>query len=121
MAEGRQSAKHGFVSKVSKRAFTPLAQAAVTAGSAYLTRKAMQLWQDKLQPKLEDRGGSRTVAKEVLETVAEKAPARNTAPPEKLIDFSGFSGTEPMNRAAGLEARSTALLIGLPARKVMAV
>jgi hypothetical protein len=68
-----ESRKSGFVSKASKRAFTPLAQAVVTAGTAYLTRKGLQLWQDKLQPKIEERGGGRTVVKETLETVAEKA------------------------------------------------
>jgi hypothetical protein len=88
MAEGRQSTKHSLVSKASKRAFAPLAQAVVTAGSAYLTRKAMKLWQEKLQPRLEERGGGRTVAKEALETVAEKAgPA--SGPVESLAEKVG--------------------------------
>jgi hypothetical protein len=87
MAEGRQSAKHSFVSKASKRAFTPLAQAVVTAGSAYLTRKAMQLWQEKLQPKIDERG-ARAVAKETLETVAEKA-GPVSGPVESLAEKVG--------------------------------
>jgi hypothetical protein len=87
MAEARQSAKHSIVSKASKRAFAPLAQAAVTAGSAYLTRKGMQIWQEKVQPKIDERG-ARTVAKETLETVAEKAgPA--SGPVESLAEKVG--------------------------------
>jgi hypothetical protein len=63
----------GLTHKLAKRAFAPLAHAAVTAGTAFLTRKGMQLWQDKIQPKIEERGGGRALAKETLETVAEKA------------------------------------------------
>jgi hypothetical protein len=63
----------GFTHRIAKRALAPLAHAAVTAGTAYLTKKAMQVWQDKIQPKIEERGGGRTVAKETLETVADKA------------------------------------------------
>src|ERR687887_1145021 len=63
----------GFTHKPARRALGPVAHAAVTAGTAFLTRKAMQLWQDRIQPKIEERGGGRAVAKETLETVADKA------------------------------------------------
>jgi hypothetical protein len=64
---------NGFTHKIAKRALAPLAHAAVTAATAYLMKKAMRVWQDKIQPRIEERGGGRTVAKETLETVAEKA------------------------------------------------
>jgi hypothetical protein len=72
MAE-TQSRKGGAVRTVAKKALEPLAHAAVTAGTAYLTRKAMQLWREKLQPQLEKKGGGRALAKETLQNVADKA------------------------------------------------
>ena len=68
-----QPKSHGFVSRATKKALAPVVHAAVTAGTAYLTRKALQVWEERLQPKLAEKGGARTVAKETLETVAEKA------------------------------------------------
>ena len=70
MAEGQT--RHKVTRSLAKRAFAPLAHAAVTAGSAFLTRKALQLWREKVQPRIDEKGG-RAVAKETLETVAEKA------------------------------------------------
>ena len=67
-------AQHGFTRTAAKKALAPLAHAAVTAGTAYLTRKAMQLWREKLQPKVEQRG-ARAVAQETLKNVADKAGA----------------------------------------------
>jgi hypothetical protein len=71
--------QHGFTRTAARKAFAPLAHAAVTAGTAYLTRKAMQLWQDKVQPKLEQQGGGRAVAKETLKNVADKASAATSS------------------------------------------
>ena len=68
-----QPKSHGFVSRATKKALAPVAHAAVTAGTAYLTRKALQVWEERLQPKLAEKGGARTVAKETLETAAENA------------------------------------------------
>src|SRR5689334_15032634 len=104
MAESGMSNKGGFVSKVSKRAFTPLAQAVVTAGTAYLTRKGMQLWQDKLQPKIEERGGGRTVVKETLETVAEKAGPASAPVATVAEKFGGDEGSSAQNPSSGRDA-----------------
>ena len=68
-------------SKVAKSLFSPIAHAAITAGTAYLTRKAMRLWQEKLQPKIERRG-VRTVAKETVQDVAEKAGVSSSSSSE---------------------------------------
>ena len=72
MAEA-QKKSHGFVGRATKKALAPVAHAAVTAGTAYLTRKALQVWEERVQPKIQEKGGGRAVAKETLETVAEKA------------------------------------------------
>ena|SRR6266516_1323535 len=79
MAEAQQSKAGGFTRTAARKALAPLAHAAVTAGTAYLTRKAMQLWQDKLQPKIEQKGGGRAVAKETLKNVADKAGAAKSS------------------------------------------
>src|SRR2546421_477949 len=71
MAQAQQSKTGGFTRTAAKKALAPLAHAAVTAGTAYLTRKAMQLWREKLQPKVE-QGGARAVAQETLKNVADK-------------------------------------------------
>jgi hypothetical protein len=76
MAEGQT--RHKITRSLSKRAATPLAQAAVTAGTAYLTRKAMQLWQEKLQPKIEEKGGASALATEAIENV--KSVAEQAVP-----------------------------------------
>ena len=56
-----------------RKALAPLAHAAVTAGSAYLARKAIHLWQEKVQPRIEERGGGRSFAKKTLHDVADKS------------------------------------------------
>src|ERR1051325_5319430 len=71
MAEGQT--RHKITRSLSKRAATPLAQAAVTAGTAYLTRKAMQIWQEKLQPKIEEKGGAGAIATDAIENVKSAA------------------------------------------------
>ena len=73
MAEAQQSGKAGgFTRTVARKALTPLVHAAVTAGTAYLTRKAMQIWQERLRPAVEKRGGGRAAVRETLETAADK-------------------------------------------------
>ena len=80
----------GFMHKVSKRALAPLAQAAVTAGTAYLTKKGMEVWRDKIQPKIEERGGARSVAKETVETAKETV--------ETVAEKAGVTSTSSSNR-----------------------
>jgi|SRR5919108_3776151 hypothetical protein len=82
MAEDQKSATgKGLVGAMAKKALAPVVHSVVAAGTAYLTRKAIQLWHDKLQPKLEEKGGGGAVARETLETAADKVrgPAAETA------------------------------------------
>jgi|ERR671931_1091034 hypothetical protein len=94
----------GFTHKLARRAFAPVAHAAVTAGTAFLTRKAMQLWQDRIQPKIEERGGGRAVAKETLETVADKA-GPVSGPVGSLAEKVGGEEASPSSRDAERKQR----------------
>jgi hypothetical protein len=98
---------------MAKKALAPLVHTAVTAGTAYLTRKAMQIWQEKLLPKIEEKGGGRVVARETLETAADKvggpASEKINALAEKLggedspqqpAQATGSSGTSDAGREA---------------------
>ena len=91
----------GFMHKISKRAFAPLAQAVVTAATAYLTKKGMEVWRDKIQPKIEERGGARSVAKETVETAKKSAKetvetAKETV--EAVTEKAGVASTSSSNR-----------------------
>ena len=69
--ESRPSFKH----TVAKRALAPI----VTAITAYLVRKGAEIWQERLQPKLEEKGGAEAVARQAAETVSDKpAPVTDT-------------------------------------------
>ena len=72
--EGRK----GFFKELSrsavKRTLAPLAATAATAGTAYLTRKATQIWHESVLPKVRDKGGGRGFAKDALEQAAGKLP-----------------------------------------------
>jgi len=72
MAEQSTGGGREAVGRMAKKALAPIVHSAVTAGTAYLTRKAMQTWQKKLLPKIEERGGGRAVARKTLATAAEK-------------------------------------------------
>jgi phage-related tail fiber protein len=84
----------GFMHKISKRALAPLAQAVVTAGTAYLTKKALEVWQDSIQPKIDERGGARSVAKETVE--AAKETAKESV--ETVAEKAGVTSTSSSNR-----------------------
>jgi hypothetical protein len=68
--EQRKSSGGGFVHTIAKRLLAPL----VATATAFLIRKGTELWQEKVQPKLEERGGPTAAAREALETVGEKLP-----------------------------------------------
>ena len=74
--DGQEQRGGGFMRTVAKRALLSLVTTAAGAGSAYLVRKASQLWQEKLLPKVEEKGGGRAAARELLETTADKAPEK---------------------------------------------
>jgi hypothetical protein len=77
--EGRQD---GFVKGLSKavarKAVVPLAASISTAGTAYVTRKGSQLWNEKVLPKVREKGGGRAVAGDVLDKVAGKLGGRGS-------------------------------------------
>jgi hypothetical protein len=74
----QQGSGGGFVHTIAKRALAPL----VATATAFLIRKGTELWQEKILPKLEERGGATTVAREALESVADKLPTQQTASTE---------------------------------------
>jgi hypothetical protein len=80
MTEGGR--RRGFVKELSgataKKALAGLVAAAATAGTTYLARKSTRLWQEKLGPKVREKGGGRAVAKGALEKVSEKVGARRS-------------------------------------------
>jgi hypothetical protein len=77
--EGR---KDGFVKglgkAVARKAVVPLVAAASTAGTRYLTRKSSELWQDKVLPKVREKGGARALTSEVLEKASTKLGGRGS-------------------------------------------
>jgi hypothetical protein len=101
MADGLQTPtegnrEDGFIKGLSKtvarRALVPLAASAATAATAYLTRKASELWQEKVLPKIREKGGSRAVAKEALETVSGRLGGRGSEALSALAEKIGTEG-----------------------------
>jgi hypothetical protein len=73
--ETRASFKH----TVAKKALAPIVTSAATAITAYLMRKAAEMWEERVQPKLEEKGGAEAVARQAAETPSEKpAPVSDT-------------------------------------------
>ena len=61
----------GFVRTLTKKAAAPL----MTAAAAYLARKASEVWQEKLQPQIQERGGAGAAVRELLEPASGKLKA----------------------------------------------
>src|SRR3954447_2218409 len=71
MSPEQQKSGGGFVQAIAKRALAPLLATAV----AFLVRKLTDLWQEQVQPKLEESGGVASVAREAIDSVGEKLPS----------------------------------------------
>jgi hypothetical protein len=71
---------------LAKRLLAPILTSVVSAASAYLARKASALAQEKLLPKLEEKGGGRAVAHDALTAVADKVPEPASGPIETLAE-----------------------------------
>src|SRR3954452_10971757 len=69
--EQQKGSGGGFVQAIAKRALAPLLATAV----AFLVRKFTELWQQQVQPKLEESGGVGSVAREAIDSVGEKLPS----------------------------------------------
>ncbi len=87
VADEPQSAKEAlprtsFMKQLSnaaaKKALAPLAATAATAGAGYLTRKSTEVWQERVLPKLREKGGVKGVAKEALEKIADRLGGRGS-------------------------------------------
>jgi hypothetical protein len=61
-----------FTGTLARRALAPIVTAAATAATGYLLRKAAEIWEQQLQPKIESKGGGRAVVHDTLETAADK-------------------------------------------------
>jgi hypothetical protein len=85
MADEQEQAgkRAGFVSTVAKRALAPIVASAMTAITAFLMRKAAEIWEQQRQPKIEEKGGGRAVVGETPESSADKTSGEVTAPAEK--------------------------------------
>ena len=79
-----QQAKPSFKHAVAKKALGPLVASAATAATAYLMRKAAEVWQETLQPKLDEKGGGEAFAREVAETVSNKVAPVSDAVTSKV-------------------------------------
>jgi hypothetical protein len=77
--EQQERSGGGFVHTITKRALAPVLEGAAAAATAFLIRKATELWQEQVQPKLDERGGATAVAREALESVGDKLPTPQTA------------------------------------------
>jgi hypothetical protein len=101
--EGQVRKGGGFASTVAKKALAPLVASAATAATAYLIRKATEIWEEKLRPKVQERGGGRAVARETLESAAGKmGPAS-----EKLNALAEKLGDEKTGRDEKEEQKSS--------------
>ena len=72
--EQQQKAGDSFGRTVAKKALAPVVATAATAATGYAVRKGTALWQEKVAPKLAERGGGMAVASETLGAVKDKLP-----------------------------------------------
>jgi hypothetical protein len=97
---GRRS---GFMRELStaaaKKALAPLAATAATAGTVYATRKSTEIWQERLLPKIRERGGGKAVARETLEKVADRIGGRGAEAFSGLAKRLGDNPSEDRLRA----------------------
>jgi len=65
--EQQQNSKNpGFAKTVTKRALAPVVATAATAATGYAIRKGTEIWEQRLRPKVEERGGARELARDTL-------------------------------------------------------
>ena len=90
--EGRNGFMKELSSAAAKKALAPLAATAATAGTVYATRKATEIWQERVLPQVREKGGSKAVAKEALEKVSDRLGGRGA---EALSGLAERLGDEP--------------------------
>jgi hypothetical protein len=101
VVEGPQ---RGFMKELSnaaaKKALAPIAATAATAGTVYVTRKSTELWQEKVLPKVRERGGGKVVARETLERAADRLGGRGA---EALSELAKRLGDVPSDDRTSAE------------------
>ena len=102
---GRQG---GFMKELSnaatRKAIAPIAATAATAGTVYMTRKSTELWQEKVVPKVREKGGAKVVARETLEKVADRIGGRGA---EALSELAARLGGPPLEDRTHSEEQPT--------------
>ena len=84
MSEQEQAPSgRGFTRHVAKKALEPIVAAAATAATGYVIRKGAEIWQAKVLPKIEERGGSMAVATDALDSVREQLPVPRRRSPRR--------------------------------------
>jgi hypothetical protein len=118
MADEQQAkSKPSFKHAVAKKALAPVVASVATAATTYLMKKGAELWQERLQPKLEEQGGVEALAQRATEAVKSKVPAADSsdeAPqPEPKASSSSSSkddrGEERQKREQRRQQRRRAL------------
>jgi hypothetical protein len=112
-ASADEKREKGFFHELSrsaiKRALAPLAATAATAGTAYLTRKTTQIWQENLLPRIREAGGAKAFTKDALEQASAKLPGDRTSGllrglAERLEDARPTAGTGATQKESGGQA-----------------
>jgi hypothetical protein len=91
--EQQQNSKEpGFVKTITKRALAPVVATAATAATGYSIRKGTELWEQKLRPKLQEKGGGLALARETLENAAARVGGPVSEKMSGLADKVGANG-----------------------------
>jgi hypothetical protein len=77
-----QQAKPSFKHAVVKRALAPVVASAATAVTTYLMRKAVEIWHESIQPKVEEQGGAEALARQAAGAVSSKVAPESEPQPE---------------------------------------
>ena len=77
-----QQAKPSFKHTIAKKALAPVVATVATAVTSYLLRKGAELWQEQVQPKIDERGGPQAVLREVSDKAGGDAAAEASPEPQ---------------------------------------
>jgi hypothetical protein len=67
-----QQAKPNFKHTLAKKALAPIVASVATAATTYLMRKAVEVWHEHVQPKVEEKGGAEAIARQAAGAVSSK-------------------------------------------------
>jgi len=74
-----QHAKPSLTHTLAKKALAPVVASVATAATTYLMRKAIEVWHESVQPKVEEKGGAEAIARQAAGAVSSKlAPVSET-------------------------------------------